>query len=200
MLLEAADFAAHPDANVALVYVLPGADQAYDVTLRVAWPAEPRNLRVAWPAPPRNLPRDWRLVRQTCVEYTKADKVYIYDLENDAQRHGTLRVALEKTADGARALVGTEEALPCHAFPCTRDMHRIAHVQRDVYRIHHRLALYVDHVTEADAPQAPYTVVYFKYSHGPQVDLQQVLPLLHNALGRVRASDELSKATRLCYA
>jgi hypothetical protein len=177
-----ADFAAHPTANAAFVYLRPD-----DVPVVADALGAATAVTTAWPRLPKgfgtDLPREWRRSRLELVEYSRNSLAYSYDLSNDGQRNVTLHTQLDRLGRRDYTLLGLEEALPAHRFPCTREIDRVAHIRRDVYRVHHRLAMHIDRVREAGGSE--YTLIYFKYTHGPQVDLPAVLQQLRVAVGRV---------------
>lgn len=176
--------------------VLTAADLTDDVNLVTIYvyggnvPADMAIVPIGLKAPPV-VPRTWRKTQQRLVEYTKKNMVYTYDVATDGQRHVIHRVLGERPAATGRysyhVILGAEDVLPTHRFPCTRQMHDVAYIQRDVYKVHHRVSFIVDRcAADVDGlASAPY-VSYFKYTHGPQVDVPQVLDVIHRALEHIK--------------
>jgi len=154
--------------NLVTIYVCPSKVDADAFCLPLAWPAAP------------TVPRTWRRTSHRCAEYTKKNMVYTYDVATDGQRNVTHRILGEKRSGHYYITFGAEDVMPCHRFPCTREIDDVAYIDRDVYKVHHRLSFVVDRV--ADKTQA----MYFKYTHGPQVDVAQILGVIHDAVGAIK--------------
>lgn len=166
---------AREDVNLITIYVCPAGGQAL-AHADVAPPVE----SLAWKAPP-SVPRAWRKTQQKCVEYTKKNMVYAYDVATDGQRLTVHRVLDEQRAGRLRIVYGAEDVLPAHRFPCAREMDDVAYVERDVYKVGHRVSFVVDRFKDGGD-----YVAYFKYTHSPQVDAPRMLAALNEAVAGVR--------------
>ena len=141
-------------------------------------------LPIAFRAPPQShkLPRTWRRHAQKLIEYSHKNMCYSYDLANDAQRNvtrSTLRDVVVNDKYYLRAL--SEDVLPCHQFPCTTEVHHVAHIVRTLYTIHNRLVFTVDAVHE-EKEGAPYYTCTLRYTHADNADRTKIKDILFDAL------------------
>ena len=144
--------------------------------------------------PPRFVPREYRRHVQRMVEYAHKNMTYSYDTANDAQRN-VVRSTVRDAVIGSyyiRALA--EDVLPCHQFPCTNEIHNIAHVERTTYTIHNRLIFLVDYVCERSdaendtgAAGTGYYTYTLRYSHAENADRPKIMQIFREAIASIKA-------------
>jgi len=170
-------------ANVVEIYYAMGAEDGQWVTDGFS------TVPIAHDKPPRFVPREFRRHVQRLVEYSHKHMTYSYDTANDAQRNlirTTVRDSVRDSVHGAfyvRALA--EDVVPCHQFPCTTEVHHVAHIERTTYTIHNRLALIVDYVKENE--QAAYYTYMLRYSHAENADRTKIMQVFREALATIKA-------------
>lgn len=122
------------------------------------------------------------------VNYQFRNMCYTYDRTSDAQKvtHRTCYKDYDnhiiRKASSVRlyAISVKEDTLPCHRFPCTRDIVHKSIVNRTSYRINNRLFLHHETVEDVDADvnhkKESYMseYMYLRYNHAPQVDLVKI--------------------------
>lgn len=108
---------------------------------------------------------------QTVKEYHHRDMTYIYDLENDGQRVVRRLAQKEDTAGGNNVytVAYTEEVLPTHRFPSTRDIAHSEITKRKSYRINNRL-----HFIHDEDEDGRLHYYYFRYQHADNVDVRKM--------------------------
>lgn len=114
-------------------------------------------------------------------EYYHRDLCYSYDMGNDAQRVVRRVEQNEQHHGNWYGTAYTEDVLPSHMFPSTKEIVKEGCIDRISYRINNRMFIYHDHEPGND-------YYYVRYQHAPNVDLQKMQADLDKAMRMLHRS------------
>jgi len=137
---------------------------------------------IAWNYLPK-LPT-WTLQKrfdQEVVEYSHRDLIYQYDTATDTQKV-LQRTWVQDDFDRKEYTVCfQEETLPCHRFPCTTEINDTQKYYKAQYKINNRMYLVVE-------KRDPSYIIYLRYQHASQVDIEKMNEDWHSIYHQVRKS------------
>ena len=143
-------------------------------------------IPIAFDKPPRFVPREYRRHVQRLVEYSHKHMTYSYDTSNDAQRNIIKNTVRDSIIGSFYVRAIAEDVLPCHQFPCTTEVHHVAHIERATHTIHNRLALIVDYVSESETKEGGYYTYMLRYSHAENADRTKIMQVFREALAAIK--------------
>lgn len=140
-------------------------------------------IRIGWNgATVPNIPPFWNVVQKIQLRiYNHRDMSYSYDLSTDGQRCVRQTCLRDQFVDEKFFVASfQEDVLPCHRFPCTREIVHETKIMRNVYRINNRIFLHHDYDEVENM-----SYLYFRYQHSENVDVSKMTQDLSNAMRKL---------------
>lgn len=162
------------NVSVVEVYVLPNrhSTNENDDVIRVGWQGAKVPI----------IPPFWNNVQKSQTKvYHHRDMCYMYDVSSDGQRCVRQICLRDQMIDDKFAVVSfQEDVLPCHRFPCTRELVHETKITKNTYRMNNRISLHHDYDEVEDI-----SYLYFRYQHSENVDVSKMTQDLTNAMRKL---------------